>query len=278
VDFIEQDEHLKESTVGLQKIDGFVAFLDILGFSELVRRSSFDQEFEQYSNIICNTSKSNGNLNYVIFSDSVVINTEGKTIKNLLSLVQMVAEVMHRFLVELEVPVCGCISGGHFSRIQSGNGDVMIAGIPIVEAVRYEEKQDWVGAILSPSVLKIVPDVKNLCGLNSCTCIGDAAKLRDKLPWPFLIQRYQTIPFHSTSNLSEYIYDGFAVIPHLPPRSNPKLLFSDLKEYTEKLDILKMLAPNPMVQRKYQNSIIWVRYVESKLERVLSGWWDHLEK
>lgn len=261
-----------------QKIDGFIAFLDILGFSELVKRSSFDQEFNLYSDIICKTSKSNSDLNYVTFSDSVVINTKGNTINDLLSLVRMVAEIMHRFLVELSVPVCGCISGGHFSRIQSDNGDVMVAGVPIVEAVRYEEKQDWVGVILSPSVLKVVPDVMERCGIDRCSCEEDAAKLRDKLPWPFLIQRYRTIPFHSTSEFSGCQYDGFAVVPHLPPRSYPEQLFADLKKYNDKLDILKMLAPDPMVQRKYTNSIIWVGFVEREWKQALSGWWNKLEK
>ncbi len=56
----------------LQKIDGYVAFLDILGFTEHVTRSSFDAEFARYSDVISATAKSSGNLNYVTFSDKAI--------------------------------------------------------------------------------------------------------------------------------------------------------------------------------------------------------------
>ena len=145
--------------MGLQKIDGYVAFLDILGFTELVTRSSFDNDFARYSDIISAAAQLNGNLNYVTFSDNVVINTGGKSPDDLRGILQTVAEIAYRLLVEMDVPVRGCISAGRFSRIVSDNGDVMIAGAPIVDAVYYEKEQDWVGVILSPSVLKADPDV-----------------------------------------------------------------------------------------------------------------------
>ena len=78
-----------------QKIDGYVAFLDVLGFSELVKNESFDSAFEMYSELISAATGSNRKLNYVTFSDSLVINTGGNSSDDLLAILQAVSEISY---------------------------------------------------------------------------------------------------------------------------------------------------------------------------------------
>lgn len=264
---------------GSAQIDGYIAFLDILGFSELVRRQSFDAEFEQYSEIIGNAIQAHDGLNYVTFSDSIVINTGGKRADDLFGLLQAVAGIQYRLLVEMEVPVRGCISAGRFSRIECDNHDVMIAGSPIVDAVRYEEKQDWVGVMLSPTVLKADPGVTDRAALDKSVLQSDADSLKKRLPWVFLVQRHYCVPFHSSHDLVENQFDGFVVVPHLPPRSEPQEVLDDLAKYREKLDVLKIQAPGPSAQRKYQQASNWLSGIEKSYPKIFSTtWWDDSKK
>lgn len=258
--------------MGSKKIDGYVAFLDILGFSELVRRKSFADDFDRYSEIISGAARSNDNLNYVTFSDSVVINTSGKSLDDLVRILQAVAVIEHQLLVNMDVPVRGCISQGRFSRTKSEKGDVMIAGPPIVEAVRYEEKQNWVGVILSPSVLKAEPAVKELAKFKICSSRSDAEMVRKELPWPFLAQRCYCIPFHSPNDFDENLFDAYVVLPHLPPRSESQEVLGDLAKYREKLDAMKLLAPDPSAQRKYSETSRWIGDVERQWDKASRGW------
>ena len=55
-------------------IEGYVAFLDILGFSRIVANDSFHERFESYIEIIRTAVNFPGsNLEFEITSDSVVI-------------------------------------------------------------------------------------------------------------------------------------------------------------------------------------------------------------
>lgn len=258
-------------------INGYVAFLDILGFKELVSRSSFDDDFVQYTDIINEATKTNNNLNYVTFSDCVVINTKSRNPQDFSGILRAVSEIVHRLLVEMSVPVCGCISAGTFSRLESLNNDVMIAGMPIVDAYQYEQKQDWVGVILSPSALKNNAEYLEKSNFDKCNSIEDARAFGDNQPWPFLVKRYHVIPFHNPNDFVDNSFDGYVVVPQLPPRSLPTLVLKDLEQYLEKLDALKLLAPTPSAQRKYMMTSNWIRDVVKKLEHI-SSWWKALEK
>ena len=256
-----------------QKIDGYVAFLDILGFSELVKHSSFDDEFDQYSEVISTAACSNGDLDYATFSDSLVISTGGKTSKDLREILQAVAEITYQLLVELDVPVCGCIAEGRFSRLVSEKSDLMIAGVPIVEAVHYTTRQDWLGVMLSPSTLKADPDFIERAEFEKCASETDLERLRSKLPWPLLVHRYYGIPFHSPNDLVENQFDGYVVVPHLSQSSTPPAVLADLGKYLVKLDDLKLVAPEPSAQRKYTQTRLWIDTVRRDWIGALSGRW-----
>ena len=76
-----------------ESIDGYVAFLDILGFSELVSRTTFEEDFDfsRYSEIIGKAVQTDSSsLQYAIFSDSIVVSTDSGSRKQLQQIVEAV--------------------------------------------------------------------------------------------------------------------------------------------------------------------------------------------
>ncbi|MDD4876265.1 MAG: hypothetical protein PHQ86_03935 [Dehalococcoidales bacterium] len=173
----------------MKVIEGYVAFFDMLGFSELVREGSFSENFNKYSEILSNAVEINKDgLQYVTFSDSVVINTKNKGKEQLQYLIRAVADISFRFLTELDIPICGSISIGQFDRHEHKDGNVIIAGRTIIDAYQYEQKQDWVGVMLSPKVVRDKPDLRKCCQLPKLNSREDGEKLRKCLPvWPFIL-------------------------------------------------------------------------------------------
>ena len=98
---------------------GFVAFLDLLGFSELIQREDFSDKFERYVDIIEKTLDTDTTgFQYIIFSDSLIINTKNNDKEQLLKLSTSISHISYRLLTELDLPICGCISVGRFDRFQ----------------------------------------------------------------------------------------------------------------------------------------------------------------
>ena len=232
------------SEVTKDTFNGYVAFVDLLGFSELVKRRDFLDSFANYSGIIENAFKTTDNsMQYIIFSDSLVVNTVKDDKEQLITLLKALSEVNYHLLVDLDLPVCGCISTGSFSRAET-SGNVMIAGTPIVEAVHYEQLQDWIGIMLAPSVMNKNPDLRNLTYILDV----DHLDVARNLPWPFLVMRYEEIPT-STGN-----YDGLVSIPKSRGAISINSIDHDIRAYIDKIDQLKLLAPDTGAQRKYNNT------------------------
>jgi hypothetical protein len=65
-------------------------------------------------------------------------------------------------LLQNEFAVRGAIALGSFSRSDDPNG-TFVAGRAIIEAYNYEKIQDWIGIILSPTVLQKYGNLQNIC-------------------------------------------------------------------------------------------------------------------
>ena len=252
----------------------------MLGFSELVQEGSFSDNFKKYSEILSNAVEANKeDLQYVTFSDSVVINTKKDDGVQLQYLIQTVADISFHFLTELNIPICGSISIGEFDRHEHKDGNVMIAGRPIIDAYQYERKQDWIGVMLSPKVIRNKPNLVECCRLPRLNSVEDGEKLRKCLPlWPFILQKYYDIPFRNQNNVFEEHsrYSGFVIVPQRYGWREPEEVIGDLGKYKEKLEELKLFAPEPSAQMKYQYALNWIGYVEGKLRDVIgtSFWRD----
>src|SRR5262249_24957390 len=130
----------------------------------------------------------------------------------------------------------------------------------ILEAYRFETAQDWVGIMLTPSVLRRVPSLKAYCGLGSGadqSSRDGLARLRERLPWSAFVQPCPVIPFHSKSPFERQEFDGFSVVP-TSGVAEPKAVRDSIGCALQKLEWLKSLAPEPRALEKYRKAHQWL--------------------
>jgi len=137
---------------GIEPYTGYVAFLDVLGFRELVGRPDSQDRLTQYIGSVDRAIQAAGPevLQYVVFSDSVVINSRAGGLGQLEAILRACSTIF-RELLRSRIPVRGAIAHGSFLRSNQPNG-TFVAGRPIVQAYDYQERQNWVGIMLAPSV------------------------------------------------------------------------------------------------------------------------------
>lgn len=175
---------------------GCLAFIDILGFSAL-KNEDFSYKFVTYHEIVNAACKNP--VHYRMYSDSLILYTEALTKDHLMKQLSAVSEITYGLLMQLDIPVRGCVSAGDFT-VNKGGESVVIAGKPLIDAYGYEKKQDWVGTMLSPQLVKLIDKEINLESVVNITTRSkaDAKDLEERLPWSMLIQRCHTIPYRQT--------------------------------------------------------------------------------
>jgi hypothetical protein len=239
--------------------NGYVAFLDVLGFRELLMAEDHERRLRSYLGSMIGVVRP---LDAVVFSDSIVITTADKELVSLLSLVRSVADLMRRFLQD-KIAVRGAISCGQFVRQPIGDKGVFVAGRAILDAYSYEQKQDWVGVMLTPKTTDILRQITNLDALCMPAKFSDddlSADPGTKFDWIGCLQRWEKIPFHNHEKFS-----GFAVVPG-SDRADPAQSSAEPKERAEwlgqvlgRLNWLRDAAPDPAAQAKYAASIEFIQ-------------------
>ena len=84
--------------------DRYVAFLDVLGFREVVGRHSFGEFLAGYKTCLQRTLTPHG-VNYVVFSDSIVLTTNGAQDEDLHQLVVACSHLFYRLLTLKPWPI-----------------------------------------------------------------------------------------------------------------------------------------------------------------------------
>jgi len=236
----------------------------VLGFSALVTSDRGIDDLHRYLECLQRVLEPGGSgISYVVFSDSIVLTLDGTGSDKLLQLCQACSRLMTD-LIKQEIPIRGAIACGKFVR-SVVEGSVFVAGRPIVEAHRYEQLQDWVGIMLTPSTLRQARDANftSACTINAFAA-SDFSNL-DVFAWPACIQHAQRIPFHPhPGSMGEYFHDGFAVLPG-DGTTNPQGMLDAVKITRERVDWLRSVAPSPAEQKKYYASSRWLSEIEGKL-------------
>jgi hypothetical protein len=145
----------------ISPLKGYVALLDVLGFSELIARESRSMELERYFDAIDEATNKMEGVEYVLFSDTIVINAPSRSPEDLLQILQACSFAMH-YLLKEGLAVRGAISYGSYYRSRSQKG-VVIAGPAFIEAYHFEKAQNWVGIALAPSILREFSDLEARC-------------------------------------------------------------------------------------------------------------------
>jgi hypothetical protein len=244
---------------------GYVAFLDVLGFSALVASDVKGQRLGEYLGCLETALRSDGSegeVEAVVFSDSIVLTTRGDSESSLQALLKRTSQLFG-LLLKKEIPIRGAISHGSFLRAEIASG-VFVAGKALVDAYRFEQAQDWVGIMLAPSARTQIRDLDSRCKLEVNAFSTDYAKqLQQRADWAAFVQDCFEIPFHSTVPLEDYkAYNGFAVVP-TSGDSKPSAVRDSVSSSLQVLNWLKSVAPDPAAQAKYQRTITWLYAVSN---------------
>lgn len=241
---------------------GYVALLDVLGFSNLVADDATGERVERYLECLQRT-KEDTEVDYVVFSDSIVLTVAGGGPDSLLAIAGACSRLTSELLSE-GIPVRGAISHGPFVRSAIAES-VFVAGRAVIDAYRFEQLQDWSGIMIAPSALANVPDLKERCQLEGYTHDVEMFRIcvEPRFAWATYVQPCHLIPFHRTRDQLDdsNFFDGFAIVP-----TNGFLTPLPVRDSIEKaigrLKWLRSIAPTPSAQRKYQKAINWLEPVE----------------
>jgi hypothetical protein len=234
---------------------GYVAFLDVLGFSALI---SGDQGARVQKYLDCLKQVFDGEpespVDYVVFSDSIILTTRDDEIPTLQALLARCSTLLWVMLAN-DIALRGAIAHGSYITEKTSRG-TFVAGRAIIEAYHFEGAQDWIGIMLAPSVIQAVPDLKVRCLYQDPYDLERWQALTERLPWAAFVQPCLEIPFRDAGK-SVTRYHGFAIVP-TSGNTDPAALRDSLASTLDRLVWLKSLAPNPQVQAKYDRTHSWV--------------------
>jgi hypothetical protein len=237
---------------------GYVALLDVLGFRELVAADRNNVRIIEYLGIVENSLKIPG-IESVVFSDSIVLTKHGRDPESLRVVCEACSRLMFN-LISLNIPVRGAIACGDYvtSRIDNST---FVAGKPIVEAYDYESRQDWIGVILTASAIRAAQEV-DLPSQCDTGFVNDLAFpiLSEYLKWKAYLQRCTHVPFHGGTQSVPSFYDGLAIVPG--GSTSLEQMARNLQVVLDRLAWLRMVAPTPADQQKYNGTITWLRQIQ----------------
>jgi hypothetical protein len=126
---------------------GYVALLDVLGFTNLIGGENADQRVQAYLDCL-KTATEGTEVDFVVFSDSIVLTATDEP-DALFKVAGACSRLMHDLILQ-DIPVRGAIARGQILRDTVGD-NVFVAGRAVVEAYHFEQQQDWIGVMLAPS-------------------------------------------------------------------------------------------------------------------------------
>jgi hypothetical protein len=258
--------------------NGFVAFLDVLGFSNLVSGGEGDHRLRRYLESVNDvlSDSSEVGIDYVIFSDSIVLTTPEGSDSGLQVLIARCSKLLGT-LLDAEIAIRGAIAHGSFVREVTGSG-VFVAGKAVIDAYNFESKQDWVGMMLAPSARRQIPNLVALCQVQH---IGHQVEalldLTKRINWAGFLQRCPSIPFHTSSPFEDSSFDGFAIVP-TSGIAEAQALRDSIAAAQKKLEWLKALAPDPSAQKKYTHTQGWLYQLHQHWDNIAYSIKDNEER
>ena len=252
----------------MKRIKGFVATLDVLGFSELLQRESYSEQLKSYLDCVNDVIRpANVKAECVVFSDSIVLTSPGNDDAAFETVIRTCSAAF-RALLKNEIPVRGAIAFGSYYR-EARAGSVFLAGRPIVEAYRCERSSDWVGILLCPSV------IHQQSGLGGSTWIPDVEELSsfedlgtEEFDEAFtavaLRLQSATVPFLDSETRAVGELSGYAIVP-AEADDTIETIPRTVASARRSLDDLRLKAPRPRAQAKYKTSLSWLDDIQKRL-------------
>ena len=235
---------------------GFVALLDVLGFSERVSAEG-TSGLDGYIDTVVGLAQLYFGVETVLFSDTVVLYALDDTPEMYDEILELTSALSYHLLMA-EVPTRGTIAYGAFARSERESHGVFVAGRPIVEAHFFESRLQWIGAMLAPSVLRQVPALASSGPLSGPRGAEGPEEYFARVAREARVQRCSGIPIQGRDQTLPSFLEGFGVVPLPRPLETPNKVLDGIASALDKLRWLKQLAPAPRSQAKYQYSISWL--------------------
>ena len=240
------------------KKSGYIAVLDVLGFSErIARESDPGRGLDAYIDTVANTVAPHEGLGRILFSDTVVLFSFGDDSESFRQL-SLVASRLLYSLIESEVPVRGAIAHGDFARSDGAGSGTVLAGRPIVEAHNYEAIQQWIGIMLAPSALRKLGPLADVTAVTGRENHETETSYFVRCLNACRIQPCPRIPIQASGGAAASTLEGYALVPMNPEVRTTGDIKESLAKSIDRLRWLKYLAPDSRSQSKYQNSIDWL--------------------
>lgn len=234
----------------LKEHKGFVAFIDILGFKNMVFNdvdisTLFNNLFSILDKI--NSSK----VNHLLFSDSLLLYTKKDSEKELNEIIDVCSFLLFEMLIN-NIPIRGCLSYGNFYLNKVNNGTI-ITGKPLIDAIEIEGKQNWIGIMVSQLLLQKYNSFYNVINHRLKSNISSI---------PDSIVKSSNIPVYE-NNIEKRI-EGYTIFP--VPKN--EVATSDYDKTIDILEKHKLTAPNKKSQDKFQNTI---NFILAKVKKSLKN-------
>jgi hypothetical protein len=251
----------------IESLVGFVALIDVLGFRELIGRGDNHSTVRTYADTVtqCLEKEHFTQLQFVLFSDNLVINTRNENVEALTELARACSDILLALAGKL-IAVRGAIAHGAFVRSLNTRQGVVLAGRPIVEADYYQHSQDWVGIMLAPSAVR--RDIE----LLQAQCRPPVPSKRDseseaewlkRISLSLYLRSWPEIPFHADKAPDTY-FDGYAVVPIAADATSRTNVKFSLAQMSRVLTTMKASAPTPESQRKYSETQKFLIHIEQE--------------
>ena len=218
--------------------EGYVALIDILGFSRGVEKDTVKSFFSEYNQSIerIMSLQEFSSLKYLVFSDTILLYTQDDK-KSSFEMIVSACSILFVSLLKIGLPPRGAISYGKYNLQKTANG-VILAGKPIIDAYNYEKKQNWIGIMISPELVGKMISNKNLKILEKHPCI-------EKCP---------NIPFHQGGSN----YKGYVVMPSEKINPSDEEIMEEIRKTIVLLKENVSAAPDIESQIKYKNTLEWL--------------------
>lgn len=141
------------------RIDRWVAYLDLLGITNLIKTEYWLEVFDVYAEAIKHFQQDafNGHLiRRITFSDSFILyTTDGSALSY--SALDSFVRYFIVSLIRRKIPVRGALS---FGKLYADEANDLYFGEALIEAHQISESQNWIGFVLTETVIKRLQELE----------------------------------------------------------------------------------------------------------------------
>jgi hypothetical protein len=154
----DESEKCNECHHPIMKKRGYVAVIDVLGFSELsLEKDRIIDFITRFYNLLVEVNNKYKKLQFILASDTIFIATEDDYEESFRDITYACSYLLFKY-IRWEFPIKGCISYGDYiiynGLFHKKVVPTTIYGRPIIDAHNYENDLNWIGIMISPLAIE----------------------------------------------------------------------------------------------------------------------------